>query len=204
MMRSAGWDAQGLDVDAAAVRAARSRGFDVFEGDLLASPFAEGAFDAVTMIHVIEHLIRPQDHLAAAHRLLAPGGRLVIVTPNAASLGARWFGRAWRGLEPPRHIQVFTPAGLRSLLQHTGFEVEQLRTSARAAASLWSISAALRAAGREARRVDQDSVRPSFIYRLVELAAHVACRDGSLIGDEIVAVAVRGQLRADTKAEVAA
>jgi SAM-dependent methyltransferase len=204
MMRSAGWQARGLDVDAAAVRAARSRGFDVFEGDLLAAPFAESAFDAITMIHVVEHLIRPQDHFAAARRLLAPGGRLVIVTPNAASLGARWFGSAWRGLEPPRHIQVFTPAGLRSLLQHAGFEVERLRTSARSAASLWSISAALRAAAGGVRHVDQEAVRPSFLHRLLELAAHVACRGGSLSGDEIVAVAVRGQSRADAKAEVAA
>jgi SAM-dependent methyltransferase len=191
MMRSAGWRVQGLDVDPAAVRAARSRGFEVFEGDLRAAPFADRAFDAITMIHVVEHLVRPHEHVAAARRLLAPGGRLVIVTPNAASLGARRFGRAWRGLEPPRHLQVFTPAGLRRLLEPCGFALETLRASARAAASLWAQSAALRAAERDAGSVDQDAVRAGLAYRLLEFAAHAACRAGVPIGEELVAVALR-------------
>jgi SAM-dependent methyltransferase len=190
MMHGAGWRVRGLDVDPAAVRAARSRGFDVFEGDLPAAPFSDHAFDAITMVHVVEHLVRPHEHIAAARRLLAPGGRLVIVTPNAGSLGARWFGRAWRGLEPPRHIQVFTPSGLRRLLEQAGFALERLRTSARAAASLWAVSAALRAAERGARRIDQDAVRAGFAHRLLEFAAHAACRAGAPIGEELVAVAV--------------
>jgi SAM-dependent methyltransferase len=190
MMRSAGWRVQGLDVDPAAVRVARSRGFEVFEGDLCAAPFSDHAFDAITMVHVLEHLPRPQEHIAAARRLLAPGGRLVIVTPNAASLGARRFGRAWRGLEPPRHIQVFTPSGLRRLLERSGFVLERLRTSARAAASLWAVSAALRAAEIGARRLDQESVRAGFAHRFLEFVAHAACQAGAPIGEELIAVAV--------------
>lgn len=190
MMRSAGWRVQGLDIDPAAVRAARARGFEVFEGDLRAAPFSDHAFDAITMVHVLEHLQRPQEHIAAARRLLAPGGRLVIVTPNAASLGARRFGRAWRGLEPPRHIQVFTLSGLRRLLEQSGFAVERLRTSARAAASLWAVSAALRAAESGAVRIDQNTVRAGFAHRLLELVAHAACQAGASVGEELVAVAV--------------
>ncbi len=52
-------------------------------------PFAPGSFDAVLLVSVVEHLPRPEAVLDAAVERLAPGGRLVIVSPQyGGPLGA--------------------------------------------------------------------------------------------------------------------
>jgi SAM-dependent methyltransferase len=133
-MAELGWKGTGVEPDARAVAVARGRGFDVREGTLAAQRFPDGAFDAVTIGHVIEHVPDPFETLCEARRVLAPGGRLAIATPNALSLGARRWGGAWRGLEPPRHLQVFTPASLLALARRAGFDAARARTTARMAA----------------------------------------------------------------------
>src|SRR5207237_8067181 len=104
----AGWNVGGIEPDPKAVQALRARkGFDVRAS---LADFGEGAeaFDVVTMSHVIEHVTDPIGTLRSLRRILRPGGLLLITTPNAASLGSRVFGKYWRGLEPPRHLNVFT------------------------------------------------------------------------------------------------
>lgn len=53
-------------------------------GDLQARlPFADGEFDHVTMLAVLEHLKRPEGVLGEAFRILAAGGSLIITWPSA-------------------------------------------------------------------------------------------------------------------------
>jgi ubiquinone/menaquinone biosynthesis C-methylase UbiE len=49
-----------------------------------AMPFPDSYFDTIVMAAVIEHLTEPIQVLRNLHRLLAPGGRLIIDTPNIA------------------------------------------------------------------------------------------------------------------------
>jgi len=55
--------------------------------------------------------------------LLKPGGRLAMATPNNQSLGHRIFQKHWRGLEPPRHLQLFSPRTLSECARRTGLEI---------------------------------------------------------------------------------
>ena len=123
-MAALGWRAQGIDPDPAAVASAREAGLSVTQGTLADLDLDEhaGAFDAVTLSHVIEHLHDPAEDLRRVHRLLRPGGLLWIATPNLEALGLRRFGRDWLGLDPPRHLVLFTRASLERLLRDTGFE----------------------------------------------------------------------------------
>lgn len=121
-MRALGWEVQGLDFDAAAVQVARERGLDVRLGSLEEQGYASASFDAVTLNHVIEHVPDPIATLSECHRILRVGGTLVLATPNALSLSHRVFRADWRGLEPPRHLHVFTPASLRRALERAGFK----------------------------------------------------------------------------------
>ena len=122
-MRDAGWEVSGIDPDPGAVAAARATGATVEEGLLTRDTFPAGSFDAVTLSHVVEHLPDPADTLGICLELLRPGGHLWVATPNLDSRGHRRFGRAWRGLEPPRHLAIFTRRALTRLLERLGFEV---------------------------------------------------------------------------------
>jgi ubiquinone/menaquinone biosynthesis C-methylase UbiE len=65
--------------------------FDVAAADAAALPFADGTFDFVTMVETFEHIYnddRPRA-LAECRRVLSPHGRLVLSTPNHASMVER-------------------------------------------------------------------------------------------------------------------
>ena len=47
--------------------------------------FPDGYFDCVTMLAVIEHVPDPKPMLSEIHRVLAPGGRLILTTPKEAA-----------------------------------------------------------------------------------------------------------------------
>jgi SAM-dependent methyltransferase len=133
-LRDLGWRTEGVDSDPKAVAAASSRGLEVHLGSLPDRRYPDSSMDAVTMSHVIEHVPDPAGLLRECRRVLKPDGRLVVVTPNAASLGHSRYGAAWRGLEPPRHLQVFTGPSLRRAVETAGLRPVVLRTSAGGAA----------------------------------------------------------------------
>lgn len=118
---AAGWRASGVDFDAATVDSARARGLDAHWGSIDAYRGCSELFDVITMSHVIEHVHEPAALLENAYRLLKPGGRLWLETPNLESLGHRKFGRHWRGLETPRHLVLFNWHSLTLLLRQAGF-----------------------------------------------------------------------------------
>jgi len=80
-------------------------------------------YAAVVFWHVLEHLRDPAQQLAAARRLLRPGGVLIVAVPNAASLQARLFGERWLALDLPRHLTHLTPGALRTRLDELGLTV---------------------------------------------------------------------------------
>jgi SAM-dependent methyltransferase len=75
----------------------------------------------VRMNHVIEHLYRPRDALAVIRAKMTRGGRIHIATPNPASFGSRIFGRRWHALDCPRHVILYRPHVLRTILGGLGF-----------------------------------------------------------------------------------
>jgi SAM-dependent methyltransferase len=78
-----GLRAEGVDIAAPAVEACRERGLPVVRGSLLALPFADRSFDAVTSFDVIYHSWVPDDAAAVAElvRVLRPGGLLLVRVP---------------------------------------------------------------------------------------------------------------------------
>ena len=81
-----GWQVRGVEIDAGAVETARGIGLAVRQGTMAdVDPEIDGIFDHVTVGHVIEHVHDPLEALRATHRVLRPGGRLWIGTPNLGS-----------------------------------------------------------------------------------------------------------------------
>jgi SAM-dependent methyltransferase len=121
LLKRAGWDPVGIDFDEKALDMARLRGIDARAGDLVSAAFPHDSFDAVTMMNVIEHLPEPAAVFAECRRILRPGGRLVMMTPNIEALGHRAFGPDWRGLEIPRHLFLYSARTLRAFARRAGF-----------------------------------------------------------------------------------
>lgn len=129
-----GWDVMGQEIDPPAVVQARRLGIEVHDGDLATLP-ADRTFDAVILVHVIEHLLEPLDILRNARARLVPGGRLVLVTPNPKSLGFRLFGRFWLPLAQPFHVRLYKLSTLQAIAEKAGFRCIASQTNSTHAAS---------------------------------------------------------------------
>ena len=125
-----GWDAWGVEPSRWAVAEARKRGLNVLQGTLDTAELPAGAFDVVTMWDVIEHLTDPLETLRQAHRLLRPGGLLVVHTIDIGSPFARLMGRRWPWLME-MHLYYFDRRTLRQMLEKAGFSVSDIRAQGR-------------------------------------------------------------------------
>ncbi|MEO8231389.1 MAG: class I SAM-dependent methyltransferase [Ignavibacteriota bacterium] len=139
-MKSKGWDVTGIDSDLKAVAQAQSKGLNVINGYMLDQKFEDNKFNAIVLSHLIEHLYDPYKILTECKRILKRNGKLVIATPNNASLGHFVFRQNWRGLEPPRHINIFSISSLHSIVTKSGLEETRIFTIPRIAADIFSNS----------------------------------------------------------------
>lgn len=117
-----GFEVHGLEVSPAAVEGADPRAQIRIASDLAEAAYPGDYFDLIILWHVFEHLGDPSGTLREVHRILRPGGDVVIAVPNFASWQARWSGPAWFHLDPPRHLYHFPAAALQSLLTRSGFQ----------------------------------------------------------------------------------
>jgi SAM-dependent methyltransferase len=85
------------------------------KADVVASaesvPLPDASFDAVVLTQVLQHVPEPARVVAEQHRILRPGGRLLVTAPLV-----------WELHEMPHDYFRYTEPGLRSLLRRTGFE----------------------------------------------------------------------------------
>jgi SAM-dependent methyltransferase len=121
LMKELGWGTEGVDIDPIAGTKARRKGLKVKVGTLPAQQYPDNYFDAIGMSHLIEHIHDPIELLQECFRIIRPGGCTAVITPNGESWGHKIFKRDWRGLEPPRHLHIFTCGSLCSLTKQAGF-----------------------------------------------------------------------------------
>lgn len=121
LLNEAGWLVRGSELDEKCVASARCINFDVVHGEFTERLFDAASADAVVASHTIEHVPDPRGFFVEALRVLRPGGRLVLRTPNASSTDAQKAAAAWRGLETPRHLSIHTPGSLALLAMQAGF-----------------------------------------------------------------------------------
>ena len=106
------------------------------------------------------------------------------------ALGHRLHGADWRGLEPPRHLQLFTANGLVRLLREAGFVDVAVRSSARGADENLAASNAIAEARRQGTRAAR-AVRPGMRDRLIDIVERAGVVAGVDWGEELVADARR-------------
>lgn len=113
---------------------------DAVRGDLRALPLCDASFDLIVMSHVAEHLTDPPRAFRELARVLRPGGRLLLLTPNRrhyVPLVARLLPHRlhvaysrWRGVDArdvfPTAYRANTAGRLRALAEDAGLVIERL------------------------------------------------------------------------------
>lgn len=113
MLRQAGARAIGMDLDAEALSTCR-RGYPcapVSRADAAHLPLPDESMDLVVSFETLEHVPDAEAVVAELARVLRPGGRLVLSTPN------RVFGPPERHAGNPYHVREFDAEELRALLR---------------------------------------------------------------------------------------
>ena len=124
LVKARGARAVGADALGVALQVARQRasGVDLVRvGEGAELPFSTAAFDAVVGQHVIEHLPDADAALREWNRVLKPGGRLALATPNASYPDPAHFA-------DEDHTHVFSPQELCLAAEHAGFLIETCST----------------------------------------------------------------------------
>jgi 2-polyprenyl-3-methyl-5-hydroxy-6-metoxy-1,4-benzoquinol methylase len=119
-----GFEVQAVEMDASCceymakigIQAICSSSFDSLDSVL-------GAFDAIALWHVVEHLKNYSEVITVLSRHLSPGGVLVICTPNPASLQFKLFRRFWISLDAPRHLYLIPLEVLSKCAAENGLEL---------------------------------------------------------------------------------
>lgn len=108
LAKDAGFDVTVIEMDSRCCDFLRTTvGVTVVENsDTIAALETQPLFDVIVAWQVIEHLPNPWDVLAAAAQHLAPGGVIIIDTPNPNAFQFKVLGKYWTHLDAPRHVMV--------------------------------------------------------------------------------------------------
>jgi 2-polyprenyl-3-methyl-5-hydroxy-6-metoxy-1,4-benzoquinol methylase len=113
-------EAVGLDSAQEAIDYARSRGVEcLVRGSITAPPFADGSFDCVLALDVIEHVDDDIGILLSLYQVIKPGGHLIITVPAFDTL---WSEHD----EINHHKRRYRSPRLRHLIAEAGFEIDRL------------------------------------------------------------------------------
>lgn len=140
----AGWRTCGVEPNRWAREIARKR--HEIHDSLAGVPVPPGGFGAVTMWDVVEHLADPIGVLRAARNLLAPGGLLVLSTPDAGSLLARLCGRRWYCVRQ-EHLFYFNAVTMAKALAAAGLRPRPIQRFVRRFEAAYWLDRATRWAG---------------------------------------------------------
>jgi SAM-dependent methyltransferase len=123
-----GWEAHGTEYAPSKVQEAHGAGLRMHEAPWRPVD-ADGSFDVVSALEVVEHLVDPLDELRWMARLVRPGGAVVLTTPNFSALSRRILGPRWRAIAYPEHLSLFTARTLHKGAERAGLRRLEVRTT---------------------------------------------------------------------------
>ncbi|MDG2255399.1 MAG: class I SAM-dependent methyltransferase [Opitutaceae bacterium] len=104
------------------VQAAANVGIEALESD---------SIDLVILRSYLEHESSPLDVLNSVHKVLKPGGFVVIRVPNFDSWNRKFRKGRWCGFRYPDHVNYFTPKTLKVILENAGLRIFESRITDR-------------------------------------------------------------------------
>lgn len=121
--KSRGLDAAGVEPSRSLVEAAKHlTGVHLLQGIFPHPALQNRKFDIIYMVDVIEHVSDPVGLLADCGKALAPGGSLIVVTPDVGSVAARMLGHKWWHLRLA-HVGYFNNRSMERAAEAAGLNV---------------------------------------------------------------------------------
>lgn len=117
-----GFVATGLDLSQWAADHCRSLGFEARCGGLIGQWHEEGLFDVIHCSHTIEHVPDPVAYLLEMHKLLVPGGLLMLAFPNYNSMQRLYWGKKWPIWCLDSHLWQFSLGQMATLCRRVGLQ----------------------------------------------------------------------------------
>ncbi len=118
-----GCEAYGVEADSNVINVKEKYNYNIHIGSFDDKEYEADYFDYVTMDQVIEHLQDPVNQIRNIHRILKPGGMLIMSTPNSNSLTAKIFRRKWLHWHVPYHLHFFSKKSIKLLADSAGFKL---------------------------------------------------------------------------------
>jgi ADP-heptose:LPS heptosyltransferase/glycosyltransferase involved in cell wall biosynthesis/SAM-dependent methyltransferase len=136
------WSLAGTETNPDAAKAARAKGHTVWETNAEDAAFVlpdDRQFDVIYLGGLFEHLENPVLVLRRLRQILAPGGRIVVDTPNLDSKLLELFGPTWSQWQAPYHRALVGRRGLRKLARRCSFRIERMHTRTHPLAAVKSV-----------------------------------------------------------------
>jgi len=125
LARIEGWNVEGVELNSDACEVARqSYNLRVHNKKLEDAEFSDECFDVITLWGVFEHLTDPNGMLQTVHRLLKPGGLVLLFVPNGHSLIIRMTREDNSTVSGRAHLWYFTPDTMTKILEKNGYAKE--------------------------------------------------------------------------------
>ncbi len=123
-----GWDTYGVDISGPAHRLTRDKlKQNIFNCELKDCHFPDRYFDVITLNHVLEHVMNPNDELREIYRILKNDGILFLSVPNIDSFQFKISKEHWFHLDLPRHIYHYSLISIKDLLEKNKFIIIEVR-----------------------------------------------------------------------------
>lgn len=122
-----GCHVEGVDISKTAVdTAARNYDIEIFNGLITEAPFPAESFDVITAWWYLEHVSNPSEVLKKMCSFLKDDGLCIVGVPNIDSFNAKVFKDKWYHLDCPRHLHIYSPDTIKSLMDNAGFVVTKI------------------------------------------------------------------------------
>ncbi len=126
-----GVQAEGVEPSSNPAQTAIALGLKVHQGFLEDLSLPAASYDVITLFEVIEHVKDPLKLFQECHRILFPGGVMIVKTGNTDSWTARALGGKWEYFDMTRHgghISFFNPFSIKRLAQRCDFKIDRIQT----------------------------------------------------------------------------